>query len=161
MLNTRSNAPGNSIRHRSRDTDPVPAAVTLVVGALLLVTTTLVSDLMNLPLTQSLVASAVIAAAASFRARLPAAAYVGVMAFALFNAFVEDREGLLDFHGRADLLRLAVLVLVPCAVAAVTRVAPGIVVIMVDTLDPDQLVLGDQRSAKRGPEVAAPRGVEY
>jgi K+-sensing histidine kinase KdpD len=122
MPDTTSYPPATPTRHRSRRTDPVPAAVTLVVGALLLVVATLVCDLLNLPLTQSLAISAVIAAAACFRARLQAAAYVGVMAFALFNAFVEDREGLLGFHGRDDLLRLTVLVLVPCAAAAVTRV---------------------------------------
>jgi hypothetical protein len=109
------------MRDRSDGGDPVPAAGTVVVGALLLVIATLVCDLLNLPLTQSLAVSALIAGAASVRARLHAAAYVGVMAFALFNAFVEDREGVLDFHGRDDLVRLAVLVLVPCAVAAVMR----------------------------------------
>lgn len=99
----------------------VPTAVTLVVGALLLIVATLVCDLLNLPLAQSLAVSAVVAGASSIQARLPAAAYVGVMAFALFNAFVEDQEGILVFHGRDDLIRLAVLLLVPCAVAVVSR----------------------------------------
>jgi hypothetical protein len=106
---------------RPPNTDHVPTAVTLVVGGLLLVVATLVCDLLNLPLAQSLAVSMLVASASSVRARLPAAAYVGVMAFALFNAFVEDREGILTFHGRDDLVRLALLVLVPCAVAAVTR----------------------------------------
>jgi hypothetical protein len=83
---------------RPPNTDYVPTAVTLVVGGLLLVVATLGCDLLNLSLAQSLAVSVLVAAASSVRARLPAAAYVGVMAFALFNAFVEDREGILTFH---------------------------------------------------------------
>jgi hypothetical protein len=101
--------------------DPVPAAVTLVVGGLLLVVTTLVCDLLDLPVAQSMAFLVLIAAASSIRARLWAASYVGVTAFALLNGFVEDREAVLGFHGPADLLRLAVLVVVPAVVAGVTR----------------------------------------
>jgi K+-sensing histidine kinase KdpD len=99
----------------------VPAAVTLVVGALGLVLATVVCDALDVSLSAALVVFAMVVAVASVGAGLFPAAYVGVLAFALFNGFLEDREGLLELHGRDDLLRFALLVLVPIVVAAATR----------------------------------------
>ena len=97
--------------------------MTLVIGALALVLVTVICDASNVSLVTALAVCTLVAALVSLRAALLAAAYVGVLAFTLFNAFIQDREGVLDFHGRDDLLRLALLVLVPMLVAQVTVAA--------------------------------------
>ena len=87
-----------------------------------MIAATTVLDAVNVPVPVAAAVVAAVAAASSLKAALPAAGSLGVIAFALFNGFVEDSAGTLDLHGRPDVLRLGLFVLAPIIIAAASRV---------------------------------------
>ncbi len=93
-----------------------------MVGSLALIAATTVLDVANLPVPVAAAVVAAVAGASSLKAAVPAAGSLGVIAFALFNGFVEDSAGTLDVHGRPDVMRLGLFVLAPVVIAAASRV---------------------------------------